>query len=129
MPRKNVTSIHPQCDPTLPTSVVTVEGVEYKLCLDFGALIDSEEELIAAGHDVSLMFALNAQTASSLRIFFAIAMQRFHPDIPFEAAKKLFVLSAMNSVQVAVLKLYEMSMPQPEQGGGQELPGPTQSAG
>ena len=68
-------------DPTLPKTPVTLDGIEYTLCLDLNALAQAESELTAAGHKVNILYALPELVLSSVRVLFLAGLRRFHPEL------------------------------------------------
>lgn len=104
-------------DPTLPKSPVTVGGKSYNLCFDLGALAEAETainaELIRAGRTdlVNLLYALPNQTLANTRIIFAAAVRTFHPEISFDAARKLISLDDLYSVALAIREAWDASKP------------------
>jgi hypothetical protein len=106
-------------DPTLPTHIVSTADGEIRLCLDFGALIDTEAELIAAGHhDISLLTCLQFNSASALRTFFVIAAQRFHSKLGIEHLKSLVTYPTLAPISEAIAQLWVLSMPKPKKTEG-----------
>jgi hypothetical protein len=112
-------------DPTLNTRIIpTIDG-DIKICIDFGVLIDAEEELIAAGYKgVNLLISLQAETASAVRLFFILASRRFHTDLTPERAKELVTFENLPLISSAIADLWVMAMPKPKAGDGK--PDPTQ---
>jgi len=103
----------PTLDPTLPTALIPSAAGDITLCLDAGALIDAEEALIRAGHkDVSLLTALEASTASALRIFFIISAQRFQPHLKPEELRDLVTFKNLGAISDAIAKVWVLSLPE-----------------
>jgi hypothetical protein len=100
-------------DATLPKTPITIAGREYNLCFDLGALAEAETainaELVKAGRSdyVNLLFALPAQNLASTRIVFAAALRTFHPDIDFDAAKKMIALEDLYAVALKVREAWQ----------------------
>lgn len=101
-------------DPTLLTSKVTIRGVEYTLCWDLGALARGEHELRMAGHDVSLLKSLPAATLEDVLVLFAVAIRRFHPEIPYARALKIPTLPSVYAVRLAITEAWARSLAEPE---------------
>lgn len=85
MKKKTETSI----DPTLPFTEITLDGATYKMCFDFGAIATVEAELRRAGKPVSLLQSSWELGMLDLQLLFAASLRPFHPDLDFEAAKRL----------------------------------------
>lgn len=101
-------------DPTLLTSTVTIKGKEYTLCFDLLSLARAEHELRKAGHDVNLFEILPVDTAERLLTMFAVALRRFHPDIPFEDALRIPGLGSFYQLRLAVVDAWRRSLEEPE---------------
>lgn len=82
-------------DATLPRTPVTVQGREYNLCFDLGALAEAESIINAEfakakmPERVNLLLALTDLNLKNTRIVFAAAIRTFHPDLSFEEALEL----------------------------------------
>ncbi len=114
-------------DKTLPTDVIEVAGKKYTICMDIGTLIDAEEELNAAGHNVSLLLSLPPLSASKTRRIFAIALRKFHPEITFEEAMGILDLPALYKTSDIFSDLWLRSTPQAKE-GGEATENPSKSA-
>jgi hypothetical protein len=113
----------PTLDPMLPTATVPSTAGDIVLCLDAGALIDAEEALIRAGHpDVSLLVALEAASASAVRIFFIIAAQRFQPHLKPEELRDLVTFKNLGAISDAITKVWVLSLPEPKPSEGKADP-------
>ncbi len=111
-------------DPTLPTSAITIEGREYWLCFDLGALAQAEEELNAPtpgrpnGHDVNLLFALpgwGRLTLKNTRVLFAASLRKFQPEIACEDALALLTQPYLLPAVTAIIEAYNLGAPDPPQ--------------
>lgn len=112
-------------DPTLPTVTVPTTAGDIILSLDCGALIDAEEALIRMGHkDVSLLTALQAETASAVRLFFVIAARRFQPTMEPEELRDLVTFRNLPIISDAIAKVWVLSMPEPKKSEGKSDPTP-----
>jgi hypothetical protein len=102
-------------DATLPKTPIEIGGVTYQLCFDLGALAEAETainaELSAAGRGdfVNLLYALPAQNLANTRIVFAAAVRTFHPELSFDAARKLVELPDLYAVALKVRQAWEAS--------------------
>ena len=102
-------------DPTLQTHEVKIRGKAYTLCFDLRSLARAERELRAAGNDVNLFLALPGQTLDNLLTLFACAIRRFHPEIGYDEACELLTPADVYVVGEAVNKLWEDSVPAPDE--------------
>jgi hypothetical protein len=102
-------------DPTLNSRVISTTQGAIRLSIDFGVLIDAEEELIALGYKgVNLLISLQAETASAVRLFFILASRRFHPELTPERAKELVTFENLPTISAAITDLWLLSMPKPK---------------
>ena len=107
-------------DPTLPTADVMIGGASYKVCLDLNALFESEGELIRQGHNAALLESLGNIFGSgdAVKRVFAVAVQRFHPELGFESAYKLPNLAEVYRLRGVLSELWKDSMPEPKEETG-----------
>ena len=108
-------------DPTLPSTTITLDGKEYRLCFDLGALAEAEtainREIFASktgAPPVNLMVAFPLQNLASTRIMFAAAVRRFHPAMTFAEALGLLTPLNVLVVAAAVREAWEASLPAKE---------------
>jgi hypothetical protein len=109
-------------DPTLPSVSVEIDGTTYRLVFDLGSLAEAEAAFVAQGHDVNLLRALPVLNVSSVRIIFACAVKKFHPELGFEEAKNLVNFPSLYVVAAAVTDAWSKSVPEPTP-EGEEQPG------
>lgn len=114
-------------DPSLPFSVITLGGNEYRMCFDLGALAEAEESLVAKGHDVNLLAALPRLNLNSTRILFAASLYAFQPEISFQQALALVTPQSLFQVASAVVDAWKESMPEPDVSASQNPPEPVLS--
>lgn len=99
------TKKQPKPDPTLPFTPVEIDGTQYRLCYDFGAIGAIEAELEAEGHpDVNLLVSAWQINARTLPVLFAAGVRTYHPELGFEDAKKLVNWSNAMRLTVAIRK-------------------------
>lgn len=99
-------------DPTLPRTPITINGRDYDLCFDLGALASAESALISAGHEVNLLAALPTPNLSNVRIIFACAIRAFHPDIDFNEAVGMVTLTNVYSIANAIAQAWQAALPE-----------------
>lgn len=117
--------------PDLPTVDIEIGGVIYKACFDFQALYDAEEQLLRLGHkDANLLRIFPQLSASSARRLFAVAIQRFHPQIPFDERVRLVGTDprAIWLVGEKLAELWLYSMPKPKEGAAATGVDPSQAS-
>ena len=101
-------------DPTLPKTPITIDGVEYNLCFDLGALAEAEAALNREGHSVNLLAALPNINLSNTRLIFACAIRKFHPLLAFDEAVALVTLGNVYAVATTIVEAWQAAMPEPE---------------
>lgn len=91
---------------------LTLNGKEYRLCLDFWAVREAEEELLRIGIKVDLLRALDFQTlgARSLPEVFFAALHHYQPELTFEDACELVSLESSVAIFEAVSDAYIVAM-------------------
>jgi hypothetical protein len=102
-------------DPTLPTSTVNIDGVDYVLTFDMGALAEAENQFQAEGKECNLLFALPNLDLASIRVLFPCAIRKFQPHIAFDEAQKLITFRSLGTVLSAVADAWSESKPDPEE--------------
>lgn len=117
--------------PDLPTVDIEIGGRMYKACFDLQTLFEAEEQLLRLGHwDANLLRILPEFSASSARRLFAVAIQRFHPEISFE--NRLDLLShdpaALLIVSAKLAELWMASMPKAKEGKTGDGEDPSQAS-
>lgn len=112
-----------QTDPTMPKTPITIDGKEYNLCFDFGALAEAESALTAEGHNVNLLAALPQFNLSNTRIVFAAALRTFHPEIGYEQAFGMVNFGNVYTIAGVIADAWEASLPKPESKPGNALGG------
>lgn len=105
-------------DPTLPKTPITIDGKEYNLCFDFGALAEAEAAFNAQGYAVNLLAALPSLNLSSTRIIFAASLRNFQADIDYKDAVKLVTLKNVYTIADAVINAWKEALPEPEPDSG-----------
>jgi hypothetical protein len=109
-------------DPSLPKTPVTIAGTVYQLCFDLGALAEAETSINAElarlrpPQHLNLLIALPAQDLASVRVTFAAAVRKFHPELGFDEAMRLLTLDCIHDVALAVRGAWEKSAPEPSAG-------------
>ena len=104
-------------DATLPKTPVVLGGKTYNLCLDLGALAEAETEingeLLRAGRkeSVNLLFALPALNLASVRLIFAAAIRKFHPEISFDEACALVTLVTVYDIAKRIQDVWDAASP------------------
>ena len=101
-------------DPTLPKTPITIDGTEYNLCFDLGALATAEADINAAGHEVNLLAALPQLNLANTRVIFAAALRTFHPDISFDHAVKMVSFANVYTIANAIAEAWQSALPEPE---------------
>ena len=101
-------------DPTLPKTPVTIDGKEYNLCFDLGALAVAEAALNAEGHNVNLLAALPQLNLANTRVIFAAALRTFHPNISFDDAVKMVSFANVYTIANAIAEAWQSALPGPE---------------
>jgi hypothetical protein len=101
-------------DPTLPKTPITIGGTTYDLCFDLGALAEAEQALNREGHNVNLLAALPVMNLANVRVIFAAAIRKFHPEITFEQAMAMITLQNVYLIANAVSEAWQAALPEPE---------------
>lgn len=105
-------------DPTLPKTPIEIGGKTYNLCFTFGALARAEAainaELARTGSPerVYLLLALPGLTFESIAVLFAAGLWTFHPEVGFEAARKMVTLDKVFEISRAIQAAYVAAMPE-----------------
>lgn len=103
--RETAGTIH---DATLPRTPVRVNGKEYTLCFNLGALSEAETAINAEyareklPDRVNLLIALTDLNLRNTRILFAAALRTFHPEMSFREAQELPTLPDLFRVISAI---------------------------
>jgi hypothetical protein len=107
-------------DVTLPRTPFAINGREYNLCFDLGALAEAESvinaELIKAKSPerVNLLVSLSTLNLQNVRILFAAAVRTFHPELGFEEARELLALGDIFRVVASIEVAWSASVPEPD---------------
>jgi hypothetical protein len=101
-------------DATLPKTPITLDGVTYDLCFDLGALAEAEQALSRAGHACNLLYALPNLNLANVRVIFAAAIRKFHPEVSFEQAMGMITLQNVYLIANAVSEAWTAALPEPE---------------
>src|SRR5579875_2429828 len=107
-------------DPTLPTTPITIEGTTYHLCFDLGALAEAEQALNREGHQVNLLAALPHLTLANVRIIFAAAIRKYHPEIGYHQAISMVTLANVYAIATAIAAAWTEAVPEPEEEPAQD---------
>ena len=113
-----------KADPTLPFTPIALRGEDYKMCFDFGAIGQAEQELRKQGCGVYLIFAPWSSDILVVTALFAASLAVYHPEIDFEAAKALVgwdtAIDVMNGINAARAQFMpeEEKKPNPPQAPG-----------
>jgi hypothetical protein len=76
------------------------------MCFDYGALCEAEAALISKYPDVNLLTLLPVLTGQKSRVLFAMSLQRFQPEIPFDEALRLVNFKTQTKVANAVYEAW-----------------------
>lgn len=98
-------------DPTLPTTSVMIQGKEYFLCFDLGALAEAKHHFARQGIAVNVLQALAALDVDNLMVLFPCAVHKHHPELSFEDAQKLLSIPVLYALSNAVATAWAQSMP------------------
>jgi len=101
-------------DPTLPKVPVKIDGKEYFLCFDLGALAEAETYFLKQGIEVNLLSALPGFTLAHVRTLFPCALHKFHPEISYEEAQKMVTMPVLYVVAASVGEAWKASLPEPD---------------
>jgi hypothetical protein len=104
-------------DPTLPKTPIQINGVPYNLCFDLGALAEAEASLNAEGHQVNLLAALPVLNLSHVRLIFAAALHKFHPEISFDQASNMVTLANVFAIANTIAEAWKAALPEHEKTG------------
>jgi len=107
-------------DPTLPKTSITIDGTDYDLCFDLGALAEAEAALNAEGRDVNLLAALPTLNLSNTRLIFAAALRTFHPRISYDEAVSMVTLANVYLIAQAIQDAWKAALPEVKTGGNAE---------
>ena len=110
-------------DPTLPKTPVNIDGKEYTLCFDLGALAEAEAAILAEGHQVNLLAALPVLNLSNVRLIFAAAIRKFHPDVTFSQAVAMVTLRNVYALAQVIADAWKAAIPEVEVSEGEAQPG------
>lgn len=113
-------------DPSLRTTPIKMDGIDYTMCLDLRSLAAGEARLNRAGASINLIQALPRLNLESTMVIFPCSIQRFHPNIGFEEAQKLVSLNNLWDIVAAVQSAWEQAMPAPKPDSGTDPPPPSQ---
>lgn len=108
-------------DPTLPTTSITIQGKEYFLCFDLGALAEAKHHFARQGVTVNVLQALAALDVDNLMILFPCAIHKHHPEVSFQDAQKLLSIPILFGLSHVVAAAWAQSMPTKDPG---EKPSP-----
>jgi hypothetical protein len=100
-------------DPTLPHVPLVIQGKEYFLCFDLGALAEAKHYFALKGHKINLLVALAELDVDNLMVLFPCALHKHHPEISFEDAQKLISFPVLYALSGAVAEAWAQSMPKP----------------
>lgn len=112
-------------DPTLPNVPLTIDGKEYFLNFDLGALAEAKRHFARQGHKVNLLIALSELDVDNLMVLFPCSLHKNHPEITFEEAQKMISFPVLFAISGAVYAAWERSMPA-NKGGKENSPNPPQ---
>lgn len=101
-------------DPTLPKVPILINGAEYYLCFDFGALAEAKHHFVKQGHRINVMQAMLQVDIDNLMVLFPCAIHKFHPELSFEDAQKLLSLPVLFAVGTALADAWAQSQPAPK---------------
>lgn len=101
-------------DPTLPKTPITLDGTEYFLCFDLGALAEAEQAFLREGHNVNLLAALPVLNLTNARVIFAASIRKFQPEISYEEAVAMVTLKNVFVIANTIYDAWNQSQPEPE---------------
>lgn len=106
-------------DPTLPKVPIEIDGKQYFLSFDLGALAEAKWHFAKQGHTVNLLQALTALDIDNLMVIFPCAVHKHHPELSFEDAQRLLSIPVLYAVAAATAAAWRESMPKPAEKGGE----------
>lgn len=115
-------------DPTLAATIITIKGVDYRMCFDLGALAEGEHQInsgLEYKYRIDILDALPSLNGFNTRVLFACALRHFHPEIGFEEARALPNLTALYAAREALNLLWIDSIAEPKK---DENPTPASSS-
>jgi hypothetical protein len=101
-------------DPTSPAVKISIQGKDYFLCFDLGALAEAKQHFAEQGKKINLLRALGELDVDSLMVLFPCAIHKHHPELSFEDAQKLITFHVLYAISGAVLAAWRISMPAPD---------------
>jgi hypothetical protein len=107
-------------DATLPRTPITINGREYNLCFDLGALAEAETAINAEfvkaklPERVNLLVAISNLNLANTRTMFAAAVRTFQPELGFKEARELLVLGDVFRVVSAIEAAWAASTRKPD---------------
>lgn len=108
-------------DPTLPKTPIEIDGKTYDLCFDLGALAEAEQAINREGHQVNLLAALPVLNLTNVRLIFAAALRKFHPEVGYDEAVSMVTLANVYAIASVIAEAWKAALPEPE-------PVPTEAA-
>jgi hypothetical protein len=102
-------------DPTIKPVDIIIGGKPYALCFDLDSLAEGERAMNREGVECNLLAALpNLTNLSNVRIIFACAIRRFHPEMSFQKAVALVKLDNVYVIANKIAEAWQAAMPEPE---------------
>lgn len=101
-------------DPTLPKTPIEINGKTYDLCFDLGALAEAEQALNREGHHVNLLAALPVLNLTNVRVIFAAAIRKFHPEISYDEAVGMITFLNLYAIANIIAEAWKAALPEPE---------------
>ena len=102
-------------DPSLPFTVVTIRGKEYKLCMNFRAMAIGERKLNQAGVQFTFFDEIrNWRQMDIATNIFAASLSAFQPDMPFAQAAALVDYDSWPEVQAGLADAISQAFPDPD---------------
>jgi hypothetical protein len=94
---------------TLKSTVLTIDGKDYNLYLDFAAIAKAESLLKKQGVQVNLLrtISLSDMDASGLAAILYALLLRDQPELSYEDVLNLIPFNALGSVFDAILSAYK----------------------
>jgi hypothetical protein len=104
--------------PELPFEPITIDGTEYKMCFDFGALAAAEEKLTEVGAlkpTETLAFYPWRLNMRTLPLLFAASLMHYQPNITLAEARKLVTWVTYPGIAEAIVLARDASLPKVEE--------------
>jgi hypothetical protein len=114
MAGQNISNRAIQADPAIEYTEVELDGNKYRMCMDYDSLAEAEEHFQAAGKNISLLMALPNMNLKNIRIVFAAAIHRYHPELSFEEAMRIVTLPNSLTIAYKISEAWRKALPDAE---------------